>query len=60
MFLWRNLDPRTLTSVLDWMAERQRRKSEPARPAAAPPRPVPDDRRAHPARFSRRDDAQRR
>ena len=55
MFLWRSLDPRILTSVLGWMADRQSRKTPPARPAAGPPHPAPDDRGAKPAGVGRDD-----
>jgi hypothetical protein len=56
MFLWRSLDPRTLTSVLGWVADRQPCNAEPARPAAAVSRAVPADGGADPAGVSRRDD----
>ncbi|MGE5145477.1 MAG: hypothetical protein ACM3N5_01940 [Candidatus Eiseniibacteriota bacterium] len=50
MFLWRSLDPRTVTSVLDWMAERQRGAAKPVPPATAASRPVPAEDRAAPGR----------
>jgi hypothetical protein len=60
MFLWRSLDPRTLSSVLGWMADRQRGKADPARPAAAAPRPMPAETRPSPERVRPRGDADRR
>jgi hypothetical protein len=60
MFLWRSLDPRTLSSVLGWMADRQRRKAEAARPAATPARPAPSDGRVQPMQTTRRSDTDRR
>ncbi|HVO14678.1 MAG TPA: hypothetical protein VMV26_05665 [Alphaproteobacteria bacterium] len=60
MFLWRSLDPRTLTSVLGWMAERERRKAEAARAASSPSRPAPVERPAPPEGARARRDAERR
>jgi len=60
MFLWRSLDPRTLSSVLGWMAERERRKADRARTAVAPSRPVPAEGRASAERARSRGDADRR
>lgn len=60
MFLWRSLDPRTLTSVLDWMAERQRGAAKPARPAAAVTGPAPTDINAAPERARPRTERDRR
>ena len=52
MFLWRSLDPRTVSSVLGWMAARQP-KAKPAQPAAAATGPVPADGVAAPERTER-------
>jgi hypothetical protein len=58
MFLWRSLDPRTVTSVLGWVAERQR-KADPARPAATAPRAVPTEAGAAPERARPRAESDR-
>jgi hypothetical protein len=59
MFLWRSLDPRTVSSVLGWMAERQRSKASPERPATTTPRPAPAEVRAAPERIRTRGDGDR-
>jgi hypothetical protein len=58
MFLWRSLDPRTVSSVLGWMAEREHRKAEAARAPSSPSRPAPAERASSGERA--RTDAERR
>ena len=59
MFLWRSLDPRTVSSVLGWMAERQRGKADAARQATVSSRPVPTEVHAAPERGRPRSDGDR-
>ena len=59
MFLWRSLDPRTVTSVLGWMAERQRGKADAARPTTVSSRPASAEVHAAPERGRPRGDGDR-